>query len=879
MSPFSISKSRIAALIVFVLLAFWALKFAGNAAVQTVPDSASYLEFRFLPVRSALSNIRTLGYPALVRAVRIFSPDLRALPAVQAVLLAACVGVFWIGLQCYGFSPWSALAAAAPLLLVKHFQWLIPYVMSEAVSGALCIATMGLTLMAISPPRKAARWVALAIVLFLTYQVRSAYLFLVALVPLMGVLLLLIRRWQQPWRGMLRQAVLLLAVSAGPFLGFSALRWATVGHFGLVSLGGTNAIGIAMEMLDLPTIERLPPHLRPTALAMRRERLHWVKWEREVLTPATLLYLGFPTYNINVWCVAQPIGQKFYGREPVELNRRLSEMTHAIISARSGWYFDWLRLSWSEGFRQALAASFSEHGLDVRLALAFLLFYLGNRVATRWRRVDPELRLGLQERGQTEASALAIIALGLFATQMLLTVLVEAPEERYVSAAAIFLPSLAYLIVFGRGREFCLLLAGRGRWLLDVKREFETAEGANAPAAPAEKAGITARRILTPNRVLLAVAILAGLGILALVVAPPRDNFLNAPLDNPQALERALEQQPGLATAADSRQVTLLHLAALHDEPEALRILIRRGARVDGADALGLTPLHWAAVRGAARAAAALLQAGADPSRPSRTGIQPIHLAADLATLRLLLNAGASPNALDGTGGTPLRWATDLEAVRALLLAGANPNAQHVDDETPDAALTPLHVAINRGDLLEAEALIVNGANPNAPNAEGLPPLAQVIQAPPFAVNNTAEKQASFVRLLLKYGADLNRTVPLCGPTGKMVVSESAAARSQQLGMKPSDGITMLSMAAANGEEEVIAALLAAHSDINRRSGRGMTALHWAALAGQPRIVYHLLRNGAAPDIRDDAGRTALEIARGLGQDLVVLQLAGPAEN
>jgi ankyrin repeat protein len=879
MSPFSISKSRIAALIVFVLLAFWALKFAGNAAVQTVPDSASYLEFRFLPVRSALSNIRTLGYPALVQAVRIFSPDLRALPAVQAVLLAVCVGVFWIGLQCYGFSPWSALAAAAPLLLVKHFQWLTPYVMSEAASGALCIATIGLTLMAISRPRKVAIWVALAIVLFLTYQVRPAYLFLVALVPLMGVLLLLIRGAQRRWRGMLRQAVLLLAVSVGPFLGFSALRWATVGHFGLVSFGGTDAIGIALEMLDLPTIERLPPHLRPTALAIRRERLHWVKWEGEVLTPATLLYLGFPTYALNVFSVAHPISQKFYGREQVELNRQLSEMTRAIIAARSGWYFDWLRLSWSEGFRQALATSFSESGLDIRLALLFLLFYLGTRVVTRWRRVDPELRLALRERAQAEASALAIIALGLFATQMLLTVLVVEPEDRYVSAAAIFLPSLAYLIVFGQAREFCLLLAGREPWRLDVKDGFGSAEEAKTPAAPAEKVGITARRILTPNRVLLAIAILAGLGILALVMAPPRDNFLNVPLDNPQALERALEQQPGLATAADSHQVTLLHLAALHDEPEAIRLLIRHGARVDASDALGLTPLHWAAVRGAARAAAALLQAGADASRPSRTGIQPIHLAADLATLRLLLNAGANPNALDGAGGTPLRWATDLEAVRALLLAGADPNAQHVDDETPDGALTPLHVAINRGDLLEAEALIVGGANPNAPNAEGLPPLAQVIQAPPFAVNNTAEKQASFVRLLLKYGADPNRTVPLRGPGGKMVLSETATARSQQLGMKPSEEITMLSMAAADGEEEVIPVLLAAHSDINRRSGGGMTALHWAALAGQSHVVYQLLRNGAAPDIRDDAGRTALDIARGLRQELVMRQLSGPAEN
>ena len=625
MAPFFFSKSRIAALTALVLLALWALRFTAVATVQRVPDSASYVNFRFLPVRSALSDIRTMGYPALLRAVSIFSPDLRALPAVQAVLLAVCVGIFWIGLQCYGFSPWSALAAAAPLFLVKHFQWLTPYVMSEAASGALCVATMGLVLAAISPARNVAIWVALAIVLFLTYQVRPAYLFLVALVPLLGVLLLLIRGGRQPWRGILRQAVLLLAVSVGPFLGFAALRCAMVGHFGLVSFGGTNAIGIAMEMLDLPTIERLPPHLRPVALAMRREGRHWNKWEGEVLTPATLLYLDFPTYNVNNWSVAWPIAQKLYGQNPVLVNRQLSEMTRAIIVARSDWYLDWLRLSWSEGFRQALRTSFSEPGLDIRLALLFLLFYVSTRLIARRRVVDPELRLALQEREQMEASSFALIAVGVFAAQMLLTVLVQPPVDRYVTAAAIFLPSLAYLIVFGKAREFCLILAGRGRGLLDANRGFQAPEEAKAPAAPTGRAGVISRPILTPNRVLLVMTILIGLAILALVTGPSGDDFLDAPFDNPQTFERTLERQPELATAANSHRVTLLHLAALRDEPEAVRLLVRHGARVNAADALGLAPLHWAAVRGAARAAEALLRAGADPSRPSRTGIQPIH--------------------------------------------------------------------------------------------------------------------------------------------------------------------------------------------------------------------------------------------------------------
>ena len=501
--------------------------------VTISPDSSSYLNFRFLPVGTALRSTRTPGYPALLQAVRLFSPYLHVLPAVQAVLLALCVGVFWAGLQCYGFSPWSALAAAAPLFFVKHFQVLIPSVLSEAASGALCIATIGLTLVAISRPRKVAAWVALATVLFLTYQVRPAYLVLVALVPLMGVLLLLVRDWRQPWLAVLRQAILLLAVSAGPFLGFSALRWAWVGHFGLVSFGGTNAVGIALEMLDLPTVERLPPHLRPCALAMRRERWHWNRWKTEVLPPAVLLNMDFPTDNINIYDVAQPLAQKFYGEDPVTVNRHLTEMAHAIIMERPGWYLDWLRASWSEGFRRALLTSFSDSGLDVRLGLLFLLFCFGSQAVARRYRVDPDLRRALQEREQTEASALAVIALGLFSTQMLLTVLVEPPTERYVTAAAIFLPSLAYLVVFGKGREFCLILAERKGGLLDPRRSFQAAEESSIPVAGADKTGGTARRILTPNRVLLATAILLGSATLVLVIRPTGNDPLDATFEKP----------------------------------------------------------------------------------------------------------------------------------------------------------------------------------------------------------------------------------------------------------------------------------------------------------------------------------------------------------
>jgi ankyrin repeat protein len=186
-------------------------------------------------------------------------------------------------------------------------------------------------------------------------------------------------------------------------------------------------------------------------------------------------------------------------------------------------------------------------------------------------------------------------------------------------------------------------------------------------------------------------------------------------------------------------------------------------------------------------------------------------------------------------------------------------------------------VAITRGDRAEVEELLLHGADPNALNAEGRPPLLQVIQNGGFALD-TLHKRVPFVSLLLKHGADAGRTFPFYAPGGKMLLSDTLTARASELGVKRSDEVTFLSIVAAAGEEDVIGMLLA-KSDVNRRAGAGMTALHWAALAGQPRAAYVLLKSGAAPDIRDSAGRTPLDLARRLNQTPVIQLLSSPDRN
>jgi uncharacterized protein len=80
--------------------------------------------------------------------------------------------------------------------------------------------------------------------------------------------------------------------------------------------------------------------------------------------------------------------------------------------------------------------------------------------------------------------------------------------------------------------------------------------------------------------------------------------------------------------------------------------------------------------------------------------------------------------------------------------------------------------------------------------------------------------------------------------------------------------------AAGHAYAPIVALLLQAGVDVNRRYAHGLTALMWAAghdaSAGVDDVevtIKTLIDRGAALDLKDDRGETAADIARGLGHE------------
>ncbi|KAI1611946.1 hypothetical protein EDD36DRAFT_270435 [Exophiala viscosa] len=153
-----------------------------------------------------------------------------------------------------------------------------------------------------------------------------------------------------------------------------------------------------------------------------------------------------------------------------------------------------------------------------------------------------------------------------------------------------------------------------------------------------------------------------------------------------------------------------LHLAARHDEPEIIKLLIQSDARRDAKSDGGWTPLIVAAEAGNERAVDALLTSNANVNARTSSGMTALHWAADnghlKAVQRILIEDKALKNTKDSFDSTPLIRAAQnghwpvVDELRPYVLQGpTNPIARKAcerfraavvnffeDKEEPDGA-------------------------------------------------------------------------------------------------------------------------------------------------------------------------------------------------
>jgi ankyrin repeat protein len=319
------------------------------------------------------------------------------------------------------------------------------------------------------------------------------------------------------------------------------------------------------------------------------------------------------------------------------------------------------------------------------------------------------------------------------------------------------------------------------------------------------------------------------------------------------ALAARLDAHPELIDELAGRgffKATPLHLAARHNRPGAVRLLIERGADVDAREFPdNAAPLHFAAMYG------------------------------DLETIRLLVEAGAD---VEGKGDDPgvgvLGWATCFKEVRedvaAYLLSHGAPlnvwtaialdrpeelRAMIARDPSLLAARmtrthhrrTLLHHAAARNRLRMVGLLLELGADPNAADAAGATALTTASQE---------RADAAVVAALVGAGARLDLLTAL--NTGRLAEAEAMVrADPSRIGPDGADTVA-LHLAVSKRNLPAIRWLLAHGIAVNAKRPMwdcNSTALHMTVESGAIEIARLLLDAGADPNVRDDKFRaTAL---------------------
>ena len=445
-----------------------------------------YVEMSERSFVSILSSERTFAYPYFLKTVRAVSPSLAALPLFYLALHIGAVFVFYFGLRGVSTPGWLAMAMASSLFFsttLFDFGWII---MADAPAMSLGVATMGALLLVLGRPRSPLAWAGLTMSLFLTYQMRPAYLFLLGLVPLLGVVLAGLC-WPRVGLGRLRRrlGLGLVAVSVLPYVGWCTLRLFLVGHFGLVSIGGYALLCVSGLWLTEPLVPELPEDVRPLALAALSDRPHAELWFRPGEKPDWSLVLDSKgrfdpslvqdeeRFNelmvASAWSYVRQAA-KLYGNAAVDgsdwtgdklwwihprwdwlqMESRLSKLGVELVRARPVYYLHWLQTTFRVGLVRALTLNdmlrYSALALGVML-FAWLCLAVLQLLAIAPAATTPE--------PATDYSVLlkmmAWIAVSFLLAALLQIILVAPPYHRYTSAVSVFLPSLVIAAIFTVG--------------------------------------------------------------------------------------------------------------------------------------------------------------------------------------------------------------------------------------------------------------------------------------------------------------------------------------------------------------------------------------------------------------------------------------------
>lgn len=289
------------------------------------------------------------------------------------------------------------------------------------------------------------------------------------------------------------------------------------------------------------------------------------------------------------------------------------------------------------------------------------------------------------------------------------------------------------------------------------------------------------------------------------------DNEGKTSLDYAKEAKKAEILQALISNKYGSEQDSLLHLAAMIGEVNAVRYLIGKGIDVNVRNALHHTPLHLAAGIGHENVVKILVEEGK-----------------------------AEIDVFDARNQTPMHYAVNnkkLEIVKLLLKLGADVNSARMGQNS--MKLSPVHIAVSNTNYDERDLCLdilkclirEPNAQVNLQDYENKTPLHYAERLKTIEVLLTREDIDPLVK------DDSGKT-----PFDYAKPEIKKALMSNKYG---SEKNSLLHLAVQTGEIEIVDAILKEEIDIDIVNNKGLSPIYLAAEKGHLHVVKLLLKKGA----------------------------------
>lgn len=408
-------------------------------------DTASYESFPLLLSVASLEQTRTFVYPMFLKAaIAILGGDAMAwVPAMQLVVWLIAIGGWGVALHACRFPSVGVLTASLPLYGLPFAWRYTPVLTPDLLGCSFALLAASFWLVAVFHPADRWAFVLTGLFVFASYQTKPVYLFLVPWTP---IATWAARGWLFSWGKAARLAFVRASLaSVVPFLAWCTLRFVLVGHFGLVSFGGYNIVGITGQLLRAEHVPHLSKPSRELAERILVERSQRTDWDSSGAFDRVS-----QQFNPMVWEIAVPIASELEGGEAKKINASLSRFSREVLMVAPKEYCIWLLRAIKHATIE-LARSVGGNAVVWIATVVFAYWWCIDWLQMKQRAKpvnearDREAKEWLfaaraLER-MREVQAIVWLAVGWSFGKMLLVILVEPPNERYAGPASLFLAS------------------------------------------------------------------------------------------------------------------------------------------------------------------------------------------------------------------------------------------------------------------------------------------------------------------------------------------------------------------------------------------------------------------------------------------------------